>query len=105
MCHKTGHSWLQLARQLISTRILHGQSRIICDTGNGLELFLQVKDFKPLSRVFLQLLGQTSAYRVAQTHGAHGEATALCGSNERVEALRTCRYAPFATLSDGNVGT
>ncbi len=71
----------------------------------GLGLFLQVKDFKPLSRVFLQLLGQTSAYRVAQTHGAHGEATALCGSNERVEALRTCRYAPFATLSDGNVGT
>jgi len=72
---------------------------------HDLILFLQVKDFKPLSRVFLQLLGQTSAYRVAQTHGAHGEATALCGSNERVEALRTCRYAPFATLSDGNVGT
>ena len=71
----------------------------------NLGLFLQVKDFKPLSRVFLQLLGQTSAYRVAQTHGAHSEATALCGSNERVEALRTCRYAPFATLSDGNVGT
>ncbi len=33
-------------------------------------LFLQVKDFKPLSRAFLQLLSRPNAYRVAQTHEA-----------------------------------
>jgi len=54
-----------------------------------------------LSMAFLQLLSRTSAYHIAQTHGAHGEATDLCESNGLVEALRICRYAPFATLSDG----
>ncbi len=73
--------------------------------GKPLVLFLQVKDFKPLSRAFLQLLSRTNAYRVAQTHDAYSEATAVCGSKGLVEARRICRYAPFATLSGGNAGT
>jgi len=35
-----------------------------------LTLFLQVKDFKPLSRAFLQLLSRTNTYHIAQTHEA-----------------------------------
>ena len=70
-----------------------------------LRLFLQVKDFKPLSRAFLQLLSRTNAYRVAQTHEAYSEATAVCESKGLVEARRICRYAPFATPSGGNAGT
>jgi len=79
------------------------EQRIIC--GWALTLFLQVKDFKPLSRAFLQLLSRTNAYRVAQTHEAYSEATAVCGSKGLVEARRLCRYAPFATPSGGNAGT
>jgi len=62
-------------------------------------LFLQVKDFKPLSRPFLQLLSQPDSCHVAQTHEAHGVATAVCGSKRLVEVRRICCYAPFATPS------
>jgi len=68
-------------------------------------LFLQVKDFKPLSRPFLQLLSQPDSCYVAQTHEAHGVATAVCGSKRLVEVRRICCYAPFATPSGGNAGT
>jgi len=68
-------------------------------------LFLQVKDFKPLSRPFLQLLSQPDSCHVAQTHEAHGVATAVCGSKRLVEVRRICCYAPFATPSGGNAGT
>jgi len=68
-------------------------------------LFLQVKDFKPLSRPFLQLLSQPDSCRVAQTHEAHGVATAVCGSKRLVDVRRICCYAPFATPSGGNAGT
>jgi len=70
-----------------------------------LALFLQVKDFKPLSRPFLQLLSQPDSCHVAQTHEAHGVATAVCGSKRLVEVRRICCYAPFATPSGGNAGT
>jgi len=70
-----------------------------------LQLFLQVKDFKPLSRPFLQLLSQPDSCHVAQTHEAHGVATAVCGSKRLVEVRRICCYAPFATPSGGNAGT
>jgi len=70
-----------------------------------LGLFLQVKDFKPLSRPFLQLLSQPDSCHVAQTHEAHGVATAVCGSKRLVEVRRICCYAPFATPSGGNAGT
>jgi len=39
------------------------------------KLFLQVKDFKSLSRAFLQLLSQTNGCYVARKHEAHGVAT------------------------------
>jgi len=42
-------------------------------------LFLQVKDFKPLSRAFLQLLSKHDSCYVVRTHEAHGVATGLCG--------------------------
>jgi len=71
----------------------------------ALGLFLQVKDFKPLSRPFLQLLSQPDSCHVAQTHEAHGVATAVCGSKRLVEVRRICCYAPFATPSGGNAGT
>jgi len=71
----------------------------------SLMLFLQVKDFKPLSRPFLQLLSQPDSCYVAQTHEAHGVATAVCGSKRLVEVRRICCYAPFATPSGGNAGT
>jgi len=75
-------------------------------TGRLLQvLFLQVKDFKPLSRPFLQLLSQPDSCHVAQTHEAHGVATAVCGSKRLVEVRRICCYAPFATPSGGNAGT
>jgi len=74
-------------------------------TLDRLELFLQVKDFKPLSRPFLQLLSQPDSCHVAQTHEAHGVATAVCGSKRLVEVRRICCYAPFATPSGGNAGT
>jgi len=70
-----------------------------------LSLFLQVKDFKPLSRPFLQLLSQPDSCHVAQTHEAHGVATAVCGSKRLVDVRRICCYAPFATPSGGNAGT
>jgi len=71
----------------------------------ALALFLQVKDFKPLSRPFLQLLSQPDSCHVAQTHEAHGVATAVCGSKRLVDVRRICCYAPFATPSGGNAGT
>jgi len=46
---------------------------------HGLALFLQVKDFKPLSRAFLQLLSKHDSCYVVRTHEAHGVATGLCG--------------------------
>ena len=79
--------------------------RIHASGVNPSDLFLQVKDFKPLSRPFLQLLSQPDSCHVAQTHEAHGVATAVCGSKRLVDVRRICCYAPFATPSAGNAGT
>jgi len=96
--------WMGIQNAAVCVAELTGQrSNVMYEL--GLALFLQVKDFKPLSRPFLQLLSQPDSCHVAQTHEAHGVATAVCGSKRLVEVRRICCYAPFATPSGGNAGT